>query len=82
MIIFDVTTVMAEKNHAALPVCAQTKDVFPFKMTTLNSVYLQKEPLIPSIAITGCPVTVYLSSLLTEHLNMAATRARLFYIFG
>ena len=28
---FDVTTMMAGKNQAALEVCAQTKVIFPFK---------------------------------------------------
>ena len=28
---FDVTTMMAGKNQAALDVCAQTKVIFPFK---------------------------------------------------
>ena len=30
-VIFDVTTMMARKNQAALAVCAQTKVIFPFK---------------------------------------------------
>ena len=34
---FDVTTMMAGKNQAALAVCAQTKVIFPFK----RSKYLQ-----------------------------------------
>ena len=30
---FDVTTMMAGKNQAALAVCAQTKVIFPFKVS-------------------------------------------------
>ena len=34
---FDVTTMMAGKNQAALAVCAQTKVIFPFKKKVLPS---------------------------------------------
>ena len=45
MLTFDVTTLMAGKNQAALAVCAQTKVIFSFKVDSHNMIFKRRSQI-------------------------------------